>query len=55
MREDRDYGKFADETTIIEGFEEYERESETDYGSSREDFMDWFLIYRQGFFNGGNK
>ena len=54
MRNDRDYKAYKDETTIIEGFEELERDNGTDYGSYYEDFIDWYKLYRAGFIAGGN-
>ena len=54
MREDRDYGEYSKETTIIEGFECYEEVLKTDFGTHPDDFMYWFLLYRRGFIDGGN-
>ena len=54
MRNDRDYRQYKKETTVIDSFEQYEKEIGMDFGSEREDFMMWFLCFREGFIKGGD-
>ena len=49
----RDYGTYSHETTVINGFEKYEEESDIDFGEHKDDFMPWFLCFRAGFIVGG--
>ena len=49
----RDYQEFSSETTIIEKFEEYEDDIETDLGEHRGDWEPWYSIFKAGFMAGG--
>ncbi len=53
-RNDRDYGLYIEETTVIETFENFEEGNMMDYGTEQEDFMPWFICFRAGFLAGGN-
>ena len=50
---DRDYSDYSDETTIIRKFEEYEETLICGYGDVWGDFGEFYLLYRQGFLDGG--